>query len=42
VFDHNGEMIIQFFGKRSAGEQEREDWRALLSSLPPAPETAVA
>ncbi|CAM1632610.1 Haemin-degrading HemS/ChuX domain [Bartonella apihabitans] len=42
VFDHNGEMIIQFFGKRSAGEQEREDWRALLASLPPAPETAVA
>lgn len=42
VFDQNGEMIIQFFGKRSAGEQEREDWRGLLSELPPAPEMAVA
>ena len=42
VFDQNGEMIIQFFGKRSAGEQEREDWRSLLSELPPAPEMAVA
>ena len=42
VFDQNGEMIIQFFGKRSAGEQEREDWRSLLSELPPAPDRAVA
>ncbi|OLY47899.1 hemin-degrading factor [Bartonella apis] len=42
VFDQNGEMIIQFFGKRSACEQEREDWRSLLSELPPAPEMAVA
>ena len=42
VFDQNGEMIIQFFGKRSAGEQEREDWRSLLSELPPAPDMAVA
>lgn len=42
VFDQNGEMIIQFFGKRNAGEQEREDWRSLLSELPPAPEMAVA
>lgn len=42
VFDDSGQMIIQFFGKRSAGEQEREDWRALLGELPPLPETAVA
>lgn len=42
VFDNRGEMIIQFFGKRNAGEQELEEWRALLTELPLAPETAVA
>lgn len=42
VFDDNGEMIIQFFGKRSAGDPEREDWRSILAELPRLPETAVA
>lgn len=42
VFDDNGEMIIQFFGKRSAGDPEREDWRSILAELPQLPETAVA
>ncbi|WP_455474485.1 hemin-degrading factor [Bartonella sp. B30(2025)] len=34
VFDKNGEMIIQFFGVRKEGKEEREDWRALLNNLP--------
>ncbi|PYE86876.1 hemin-degrading factor [Phyllobacterium leguminum] len=34
AYDANGEMIIQFFGKRHEGEHEREDWRALVESLP--------
>lgn len=42
VFDDNGQMIVQFFGKRNAGEHEREDWRDLLSELPLLPGTAVA
>lgn len=42
VFNGNGEMIIQFFGKRSAGEPERDDWRAILAELPLVQETAVA
>lgn len=42
VFDDNGEMIIQFFGKRSAGEPECEAWRNILAGLPQLAVTVVA
>lgn len=35
VFDVDGELAVQFFGIRKPGQQEREDWRNLLSSLLP-------
>ncbi|ALE04013.1 hemin-degrading factor [Bartonella ancashensis] len=41
VFDKNGEIIIQFFGLRKEGQQEREDWRLLLNNLPLYQETAT-
>lgn len=31
VFDANGEMIVQFFGKRKPGIPELEEWRTLLN-----------
>ncbi len=34
AFDSKGRMILQFFGKRNAGDAEREDWRSLLATLP--------
>lgn len=34
VYDANGAMIIQFFGKRKEGEGEREDWRMIAENLP--------
>ena len=34
AYDADGEMIIQFFGKRHEGEDEREDWRFLAENLP--------
>jgi putative hemin transport protein len=33
-------MIIQFFGKRKEGSDERSDWREIMESLPKA--TSVA
>ncbi|WP_208441439.1 hemin-degrading factor [Bartonella raoultii] len=42
IFDKNGEMIVQFFGMRKEGQKEREDWRALLNSLPSCQEAVVA
>lgn len=35
VFDHDGEMIVQFFGARKLGVPERSGWRDLLVSLCP-------
>jgi putative hemin transport protein len=40
VYGANGEMIIQFFGKRKEGSQERADWRDIVENLPKA--TSVA
>jgi putative hemin transport protein len=40
AYDANGEMIIQFFGKRKEGSDERSDWREIMESLPKA--TSVA
>ena len=34
AYGAEGEMIIQFFGKRHEGSVEREDWRHLVESLP--------
>ncbi|MBX3598368.1 MAG: hemin-degrading factor [Rhizobiaceae bacterium] len=34
AYDAQGQMIIQFFGKRHEGEGEREDWRGLVAGLP--------
>ncbi len=33
AYDAKGEMIIQFFGKRKEGFDERPDWRAIMESL---------
>jgi len=33
AYDKNGEMIIQFFGKRKEGNVEMAEWRALVESL---------
>ena len=37
AYDADGEMIIQFFGKRQEGEGERADWRFLAENLPRIP-----
>ncbi|AWC23583.1 Hemin transport protein HemS [Aminobacter sp. MSH1] len=42
AYDANGEMIIQFFGKRKEGQGEREDWRNLVQQLPSAPQQSAA
>lgn len=34
AFDAKGELIIQFFGKRIEGQDERGPWRSLVESLP--------
>ena len=33
LFDAAGEIVVQVFGLRRAGEREREDWRALVTGL---------
>ena len=35
VYDGNRELIIQFFGKRQEGSDERAGWRAAVEQLPP-------
>ena len=35
VFDSNGEIIVQFFGKRKPGQPESEGWREVLKNLEP-------
>lgn len=32
-FDEQGRSVVQFFGQRAEGRQEREDWRALMDEL---------
>lgn len=34
VFDSDGELILQFFGKRKPGIPEMQEWRDLLETLP--------
>ena len=33
-FDANGDLIIQFFGKRIEGQDERSGWRGIVEALP--------
>lgn len=42
AYDANGEMIIQFFGKRKEGHGERDDWRNLVENLAVAPQQDAA
>lgn len=42
VYDADGNMIIQFFGKRHEGESERDDWRFLAENLPRIPNPTAA
>ncbi|QKC90174.1 hemin-degrading factor [Mesorhizobium sp. NZP2234] len=42
VYAADGEMIIQFFGKRHEGESERDDWRFLAENLPRIPNPTAA
>ena len=41
-YDQNKKLIIQFFGKRREGEDEREDWRFLMENLPRLPRHVAA
>ncbi len=34
VYDAQRQLIIQFFGKRQEGQDERTAWRALVEQLP--------
>jgi putative hemin transport protein len=38
----DGEMIIQFFGKRKEGSDERPEWRRIIEALPKAAAESVA
>ena len=42
AYDGDGEMIIQFFGKREEGRAERDDWRAVVETLPRARQSDAA
>jgi len=41
-FDADGQLVVQFFGKRKPGIPELESWRALVQSLPAADAHASA
>lgn len=41
AYDRDGEMVIQFFGKRKEGKAELEAWRALAEGLPRAASNAA-
>ncbi len=41
AYDAKGNMIIQFFGKRKEGHDERTEWRGIVEALPKA-DTSVA
>ncbi|MDQ0563820.1 putative hemin transport protein [Rhizobium mesoamericanum] len=42
AFNADGEMIIQFFGKRKEGNDERDDWRLIMENLPRAGTSVAA
>ncbi|MBX5160099.1 hemin-degrading factor [Rhizobium sp. NZLR1b] len=41
AYNADGEMIIQFFGKRQEGSDERAEWRAIIENLPRAASVAA-
>ncbi len=41
AFDAKGEMIVQFFGQRQEGVDERVGWRELVETLEREPEPTV-
>jgi putative hemin transport protein len=41
AYDASGEMIIQFFGKRQEGSDERAEWRKIIENLPRAASVAA-
>ena len=42
AYDADGTMVIQFFGKRHEGKNERPDWRRLAEQLPRLPDRTAA
>lgn len=42
AYDAAGSLIIQFFGKRREGEDERAEWRSLMEHLPRLPQATAA
>lgn len=42
AYDSERRMIIQFFGKRTEGEDERKDWRTIAENLPVIPHSRAA
>jgi putative hemin transport protein len=42
AYDAKGEMIVQFFGKRKEGQDERAEWRSLVEDLPRSETLAAA
>jgi putative hemin transport protein len=42
AYDADGNMIIQFFGKRKEGHDERKEWRAIVEALPKADASVAA
>jgi putative hemin transport protein len=42
AYSADGEMIIQFFGKRKEGFDERRDWREIIENLPKAAASIAA
>lgn len=42
AYGADGKLIIQFFGKRHEGEDERADWRFLAENLPRVPQSSAA
>lgn len=42
AYDSAGEMIVQFFGKRHEGQDERSDWRLAAEKLPRVPQSSAA
>jgi putative hemin transport protein len=42
VYDNAGELIIQFFGKRQEGTDERPQWRSVVEALPVLSQTNAA
>lgn len=42
AYDSAGELIIQFFGKRIEGQDERAEWRSIVENLPRLPRDRAA